>query len=169
MTDAVTGYLNTLIFCIIAKALTLFLLVMLLFDIGWTFRWLILTIELGLVTVIAWTLYKVYEFQKNIDAIAAAAATAPPLVDTCPDYFVKTASAESNDMVCKSTYTTTDSKNTYVFNGADGTTAVPQQDLTQMASGVKTFAALCTAQQNNITGFSWTDVKGRCGILDVYV
>jgi hypothetical protein len=169
MTDAVTGYLNTLIFCIIAKALTLFLLVLLLFDIGWVFSYLILTIEIGLVMIIAWTLYKVYKFQKSIDALAAAAATAPPFVDTCPDYFVKTVSAETNDVVCQSKYDTTDKKNTYEFTGSGGTTGVPQQDMTQMTSSVKTFAAVCTAQQNNITDFSWTDLKGRCGFMDTYV
>ena len=168
MTDAVTSYLNTLIFCIIAKAVTLVLLILLLFDIGWAFSYLILTLEIGLVAIIVWTLYSVYKVQAAIDAAAAAAATAPAMLDTCPDYFVRTIDATTKDTICVPTYVTPDKKNTFQFT-SNGTTVIPNQDLTTMATGVKTMSSLCTAQQSTANNFSWTDLKARCGWMDTYV
>jgi len=168
MADAISGYLNTLIFCIIAKAITLFLLILLLFEIGWAFSFLILTIEIGLVAIIAFTLYKVYQFQKDIDDIAAKASTAAPFLDICPDYFVRSVDESNNNIVCKSKYTTPDKKKEYTFTDTSSV-AVPDKDMTKMVTDNKTFTALCTAQNSEIVGFSWTDLKSRCGIQDTFI
>ena len=165
MADAITNYINTLIFCIVAKVVTLILLVLLLFDIGWQFSWFILTVEIGLVAIIAYTLYKVYAFQKTIDEAAAAASTAPPFLNTCPDYFMMTIQEDTGDRICASKYTTGDGHNTYQFTTPAGTN-VPNQDMSSMMDTSKTMSALCTAQNTAITGFSWTDLKARCGFLD---
>ena len=168
MADAITSYLNTLIFCIVAKSVTLILLILLLFDIGWAFSYLILTLEIGLVAIIAWTLYSVYKVQKAIDEAAAAASKQPPMLNTCPDYFVRGIDSETNDQICSNTYKTSDGKTTYKFT-SDGTTAIPTKDMTTMTNGQKTMNSLCTAQQSDVSGFSWSDLKARCGWMDTYV
>ena len=166
MSDAISNYLNTLIFCIIAKAVTLLLLILLLFDIGMTFSYAIITVEIGLVAIIAYTLYKVYAFQAAIDAAAAAASTAPPFLNTCPDYFVRSIQPETGDQVCSSKYTTSDGKKTYEFTTGVGGAAIADQDMSAMMQGNKAMSTLCNAQQNAVSGFSWTDLKSRCGFLD---
>lgn len=175
MGDAITSYINTLIFVIIAKAVTLILLVALLNPTCWKFSYLIITIETGLVAIIAWTLYRIYKIQEAIDEAAKAAATAPAMLDRCPDYFVRSVDASTKDQVCNNTYKTPDGKTTYTFTKTDGTTAISTQNLTTMATGVKTMNNLCTSQQaggsnaNPIDAFSWTDLKARCGWMDSYV
>jgi hypothetical protein len=164
MADAITNYINTLIFCIVAKVVTLLLLVLLLFDAAWNFSYLILTLEVGLIAIIAYTLYKVYAYQKAIDKAAAEAATAPPLLNSCPDYFLMSVQDETGNRVCSSTYTTGDGKNTYQFTSAG--VDVPSQDMSRMTDATKAMSALCSAQQNTISGFAWTDLKSRCGFLD---
>lgn len=165
MDGTITSYINTLIFCIIAKAVTLIFLVMLLTDIGWEYKWFVLTVEICLVMIISYTLYKVYKFQKAIDDAAKAAAVAPPMVTTCPDYFVQNVDADGNQ-ICDNTYMT---KNTSFKFTSGPNTPVPTQNMTEIIKDKKSMNEFCTGQADNIQKFAWTDVKARCGFLDAYV
>lgn len=159
--NTVASYINTLIFCIVAKAVTLGLLVMLLFDMGWKYKWLILTIEICMILIVAITLYKVYAFQKAIDEAAKAAATSPPFVSTCPDYFVKRVDEDQNE-ICDNTY-----KGVKFTN--DNNAIIGSQNMTDMVRGKKSMNEFCTASASQMNAFAWTDVKARCGFLDTYV
>lgn len=170
MVDSTTSYINTLIFCIIAKATSLVLFIALITDIGWRFSYLILTIEVGLFVIIGTTLYKIYAYQKAIDEAAAAASKAPAILNACPDYFVQTVQEDSHDIICQNGYTTPDNKHIYKFTTGSSTGAnVPTQNISQITNGVKTLSELCTAQTTPIEGFSWSDLKGRCGLLDTSI
>ena len=166
MADSISSYINTLIFCIIAKASSLLLFLLLLFRPGWTISWLIITVEVGLITIIAYTLYQLYAYQKAIDKAAAEAAKAPAMLDTCPDYFVRSVQDETRDLLCDSTYTTPDKKYTYTFTTTSGGAPITTQNMSTMVNSSKTLNELCTSQSSKVQGFSWTDLKARCAMLD---
>jgi len=166
MADAITSYINTLIFCIIAKATSLLLFILLLFRPGWAINWLILTVEIGLIAIIVYTLYQLYAYQKAIDEAAAAVAKAPAMLDTCPDFFVRSVQDETRDLLCNSTYTTPDQKYTYTFTQTSGGEAIPTQNMSAMVNSSRTLNELCTSHISKVAGFSWSDLKSRCAMLD---
>lgn len=169
MSNISSSYINTLIFCVVCKVVMLVLLVTLITDVGWSFSYLILTVEIALVAIIAYTLYKIYAYQKEIDAAAQASTTAPSLLSTCPDYFVMSTTDESGDTICNSTYTTPDGKLTYIFNQSATGANIDQLNLTSILSNNKTMQSLCNSTTTPPMTYSWTDITSRCGTLDTFI
>ena len=167
--DSINNYLNTLIFCIIAKAVTIGLLVLLITDLGWDFVYLIMTIELGLILIVIYAMYTVYKIDKKIKEAKEKYASEKPKLDLCPDYFVRTVESESNNSnghtVCTNVYTSGNDRYTYTFP-----TTSNKVDLTTLNANQKNMQDLCTNVDKvfDPSGFSWTDLKARCGILDTY-
>lgn len=167
--DSVNNYLNTLIFCIIAKAVTVGLLVLLITDLGWDFVFLIMTIELGLIAIVIYAMYTVYKMDKKIKAAKEKYATEKPKMDLCPDYFVRSVvsdeTSSSGHTVCTNVYTSGDNRYTYTFPTTNQTV-----DLTTLNASQKNMQDMCANVDKvfDSSGISWTDMKARCGILDTY-
>jgi len=196
MVDSTSSYLNTLIFCIVAKAVTVCLLVVLLLESAQKMSYMILTIEIGLICIIAFTLYKVAIFQNTLDDMKASSSKKPAALDTCPDYFVKqvggtgpisasgtpaSGSVGTTDIQCLSKYTTSDKRYIYQFTESSSGSNVGPVDLTSALTTAssacggtvpKTMDDLCntvsTSSNASYNNISWTDLKGRCGALDLY-
>ena len=151
------NYLNTLIFCIIAKAITVFLLVSLLFDPVRKYAYLILTVEVCLVVIIITSLYRITQYEKKKALEAEKTFSAKVVLTTCPDYFVK--SSQSNNIVCEKTYTTPDGKYTYEFIGYTSSNKINlDKDFKD-----KDLRGLCnTMASSNYANIAWTDIKGKC-------
>jgi len=167
--DSIKNYLNTLIFVIIAKACIVGLLVLLIFDFGWNMSFLILTIVIGLTVIVTVALVDIYVIDKKIRAAQVAMAIAKPILDICPDYFVRTLntdqeSAANGNVLCAPQYSGSDGRYSYDFSQAfQGT-----MDLDAIKTPYKTMNDMCFGEQNNYKGISWTDLKGKCGVLDTY-
>jgi hypothetical protein len=183
--ESIQSYINTLIFCIIAKAITVGLLVLLLTGWGWEMLYLILTVEIGMILIVAYAMYLIYKITKDIEEAKAAAAKQPPMLQVCPDYFVRSAYTKDNvpkgtssstsscskestrvpqegDVICDNTYTTSDGRFIYEFPLQD------TLDLDVIAGNSKTMNDMCAANTSTYDSISWTDMKSRCGILDSY-
>lgn len=170
-------YINTLIFCIIAKFVTVATFLLLLWDKTNQYWIAISVVEFGLIAIIVLTLWKVHGMQKKLDDLQTASSTAPAEIDTCPDYFVKTVT--SDDTTCNAVYDTPDGKYKYTFTQTGGTTIgdVSFNDLTTAPTGScdnssayvsQTMSQLCTNAQGlgSYPAMSWTDMKSKCGSLD---
>ena len=178
MVDSSSSYLNTLIFCIIAKAVTVGLLVVLLLPVKGIANWayLILTIEIGLLFVIVFTLYKVSVYESSLNALKTSAGSQPAVLDVCPDYFIKNVTSE--DTQCLSQYTTADQRYQYKFTESSSGGNIPPIDLTGILAtptascggfSPKTMNDVCTATAGaQYANVSWTDLKSKCGVLDLY-
>jgi hypothetical protein len=161
MSSPVTDNINTIIFCVLAKAVIVGLLVLLLFDIGMEFQYLILTATMGLFIVIGLTLYRIYQNKKAIDDASIAALKAKPSLDVCPDYFVKSVTQENN-VVCDAKY----NGNQYTFTDGTSTSAFPSIPLSEMVQSSNTMSELCTTNVNKYANISWTELKSKCGVFD---
>lgn len=152
------NYLNTLIFCIIAKAVTVFLLVALLFESMRKYSYLILTVEVCLIAIIAISLYRITQYEKKKAKDAEKTMSSKVAVTTCPDYFVK--SMESNNATCKKEYTTPNGRLTYIFTGYNSSNNINLDKDFQN----KDLKGLCVAiaGSSNYANIAWTDIKGKC-------
>jgi hypothetical protein len=167
--DAIKGYLNTLIFVIVAKACIVALLVTLIFDWGWSLSFLILTIVLGLSVIILYAILNIYKIEKAIKKAKEAQAKVVPQLDICPDYFVRSLNADQEspsygNVLCEGKYTGESGRFTYDFTPSQPSTI----NLTAMTHPYKTMNDMCSGEQSNFNGISWTDFKAKCGILDTY-
>lgn len=165
--DSITNYLNTLIFCIIAKAFTVGLLVLLITDLGWDFVFLIMTIEIGLILIVTYAIYTVYKLEKLIKKAKEDLAKQVPNISTCPDFYVRDtiqddSSPNNRHTICKNEYHSGDKRYSYKFAMSDPI------DLDSLNKQYKTMPDMCYNNQNTYDKISWTDLKARCNILDSY-
>jgi hypothetical protein len=107
------SYFNTLIFTIIAGIISLLLVLALFSDVGKKNMYLIITVEVGIFSVIAICIYqivvneKLASSRKNYDSERIS-------FKECPDYYTK--SIEDNSTICKNMYRSTDKfNNEYVL------------------------------------------------------
>lgn len=161
--STIKNYLNTLIFCILAKAVTIGLLVLLLFDWAWKISFLIVTVEVGLIVIICVTLYQIYKFNKRLEKLKEETLTATPILTSCPDYFTKSI-GDSNLTYCNNTYNTPDKRFEYSFYA--GTTKIPDIELSSLTRQSKTMNEMCMSNTSRWVAVPWTDLKSRCGLLD---
>jgi hypothetical protein len=161
--STIKNYLNTLIFCILAKAVTIGLLVLLLFDFAWKISFLILTVEVGLVLIICVTLYQIYKFNKRLEKLKEETLNAKPILNSCPDYFTKAIGA-SNLTYCNNTYNTPDKR--FEYNFLAGTTPIANIELSSLTKHSLTMNDMCMSNTSRWEAVPWTDLKSRCGLLD---
>jgi low affinity Fe/Cu permease len=171
-------YINTLIFCIIAKFVTVATFLLLLWDKTNQYWIAISVVEFGLIAIIVLTLWKVHAMQKKLDELQTASSVAPAQIDTCPDYFVKTVTSE--DTKCNAVYETPNGQYKYVFTdtrggppigdiGFNSLTTAPTGSCDNSSAYVsQTMSQLCTNAQalGSYQKMSWTDMKAKCGSLD---
>lgn len=148
-----TNYLNTLIFSIIAKGITVLLLVLLLFKPVRKYAYLILTIEVCLVVIIAAALITISNYEKDKAKQNETLLRSKVEVTSCPDYFIKDVTGDGT--ICKNTYTTPDGRFTYTFGGKPINLDTTFQN--------KTFEQSCAVTtEGDFKLFSWTDLKTKC-------
>lgn len=167
--DSIKSYLNTLIFVIVAKACIVALLVFLIFDWGWSLSFAILTIVVGLSIIIVYAIYNIYKIEKKITSAKEAQAKVVPQQNICPDYFVRTleTNQESSiygNVLCEGKYTGESGRFTFDFTASQPSSI----DLTSLTTPYKTMNDMCSGEQTSFDNISWTDFKGKCGILDTY-
>lgn len=156
----ITNYLNTLIFCIIAKAVTVILLVMLLFHAVRKYAYLILTIEVCLVAIIIGALIVITKYEKRKAKQAEALLTQKIELTTCPDYFIKDVTPEGT--ICKNQYTTPDGKITYIFGN---TNTKPINVDATFANVTMDKACNIVQSEADFARFAWTDIKTKCDVM----
>lgn len=156
----IQNYLNTLIFCIVAKAVTIIMLGILFTEGGKRFIWLILTVEGALIAIIITALVYIVEYEKNKSKEMDNFLKSKAIIKTCPDYFVRAVDKDENT-ICENSYTTPDNKYKYSFPD------VPTFKLQDVfPSGITNSEACLRVADNaktpNFNNASWTDLKGKC-------
>ena len=158
--ENIEKYLNTMMFIIIAKGLTVGLLVLLLLDIGQQFSYVVITYQFGLLFVAIWAIYLITAYDKNAAKLKAAAEKSTAYLDTCPDFFVRTYDEQDN-IICKNTFTTADDRYTYTVFTDDQGISVNVSNLLQTS---KTMDGLCD-KVDNYSSYPWTEYKAKCDKL----
>lgn len=164
MSGSVQNYINTLIFAIVAKAVTVLLLGLLFTDIGKMLAFFILTVEFGLVTIIVISLWQIYAHDKKRDKEVANLRKAKVNINQCPDYYTKMSDGKDG-VECDPVYRTPDGAFEYTFT-------TPKFPLSTFKG--KTFTEVCDIVQKenpsdgiDFTEIPWTDIKAKCYSLEV--
>lgn len=149
----VTSYLNTVIFCLLAKFVTLLIAVALLFVPNCPFKYFLLSIEIGLLAIIINSFISISVNNAASAKQLSLFLTTPFHIITCPDYFVQ--SYDGVNVTCLNEYTTPDSKKTYVFGSSPiNLVDVIPDDSTMIVD-------VCNKLIPH-TDVAWTDLSGKC-------
>lgn len=166
-----SNYINTLIFTVIAKGISVILLGILIFDPVKPYIVGILTLEIGLLFIIFWSLYSIHQLNISIAKKKNEMMNSKIVNVPCPDYFVRDIDNDNN-LICKNDYTTPDGKITYSFkvlnDGTDEETqynnsidTIPVESLLEN----KKFQDVCDTYFNENSIYEhipWTGVKPKC-------
>lgn len=155
--QGVQNYLNTLIFCVIAKAITIFILAFMVNEKVRYFSFFLLTVEIGLVVIIISALIIIAIYDKRMSKQRDNYNNAKLSSITCPDYYIQT--SQDGVRFCEDRYTTPDKKFTYIFNlSSDGylskipiETDFQKQKIDDICNKIQSYSNL-----------SWTSVRSKC-------
>lgn len=98
------SYLNTLIFTIIAEGITVLVIGLLAIPPIRAFTPFLLTLEIGMIIVILWTIYAINRYHKVMAKQFKVLKNTFVSNVPCPDYYVRDSDDDGN-LVCKNDYT----------------------------------------------------------------
>jgi len=104
------SYINTLIFTLIAGVISLALLCILLFPIGKKFLVFVVSVEIGILTIIAFCIYKIATNESYLRRLRDSNNIVVNF-EQCGDYYVKNINQFGKE-VCTNNYVVTDETNT---------------------------------------------------------
>lgn len=117
------SYFNTLIFTIVSGIISLLLLMLLFFDMGRQNAYLIVTVEIGIFTVIAFCVYQIIKNESLLNSLKKT-VSAKISFSECPEYFNKSTSGD--DVICWNNYNSTmPGGRTYLVKIYDAATPLP--------------------------------------------
>ena len=159
----VQNYLNTLIFCVVAKTITVIVLGSLFLQAVRPYAVFLLTIELGLVTIVIWSLIKIRNYDKRMAKEAEDIINSAVNSVSCPEYYVRSVDEEDIGTVCLNGYLTPDEKYEYKFKGDASIDAIPIDEMFRK----QTLEGACTIidASPSLNSIPWTDIRSKCAIL----
>lgn len=154
---SVTSYINTLVFCIIAKFVSIVLLIML-FTVPnlMSFSYLIVTIELGLVFIIVNALISIQKYVKKREEVSRKNLENVIQLSLCPDYFTKSYT-DSDGVICSSHYITPDKRYKYYIGSATNRDVFLDKEFNN-----KKVHDVCNIVREEYNAIPWTDLKSKC-------
>lgn len=167
----IQNYLNTIIFCVVAKAISIIILGLLVFPAIRHYAIFLITVELGLVFIIIWSMVKISNYDKRMakesEDIRKSALTSV----SCPDYYVKESNADMTGSVCKNGYVTPDNRFEYKFIRPEGNEhEIDTIDVDTMFLK-KTVDDACTmiSAAPGASGWPipWTDLRSKCSDISL--
>ena len=180
--SGVQNYLNTIIFCVVAKAVGILVLGLILFPAVRPYATFFLTIELCLVIIIMWSIYKISKYDKRMAQEAEDIKNSAMTTVLCPDYYVREPNADMTGSICKNGYTTPDKRLTYRFLDDSKTAQIDAIDIDTMFQK-KTIDEACAmlsgggaASGSNVEGVAqfsawpipWTELRSKCSDTQVF-
>ena len=157
----VRNYLNTLIFCIVAKGITVLLLIALFFEPVQLFAYFVITIEVFLIVIVILSLISISKYEKQKRKAMENAQKDKANIQSCPDYYVRGID-EEHRLVCKNIYNTPDGRYTYeIGHNNDPQTKTMVIDNELMRKKNVTYEEVCNMYNTDRT-VPWTDLRAKC-------
>ena len=153
----INNYLNTLIFIIIAKGFTICLLILLIFEFGKQYSYVILMFQLGIFVIVIWAILKIINYDKARDKLKKQLDNAPPYIATCPEYHVLHHDSNNGNKICRNTYVTPNGKTTYEFTNTDA-------NISDILRDKKKMSDICD-KNSDFINYPWTELKSKCESL----
>lgn len=156
-------YIGTMVFSITAAIVTLAIFAVLVFYPSAIneYMFLVYTIMFGLVVIIIQSIVRIYMYERKIGNINKNVSMNLMTVDTCPDYFVRSAD-KNKRYTCRNNYTTPDKKYTYSVLAPSSTRPLASVDTSLW--NAKPMSDVCKEFNTNATlyPYPWTDLKAKC-------
>jgi hypothetical protein len=155
----VQNYLNTLIFCLVAKGVSIVVLILLIKFPDWAYCFL--TIEIIIIIIVVVSLLRVTSYEKTLSKARESLKAQPVTLANCPDFYTKEFDGQATQ--CHNTYNTPDGRYTYAI----GTGSLDKINLDGISkSGLRTLEEVCDVIGNSgsdyMSTIAWTDIKPRC-------
>jgi len=167
------SYLNTLIFTIIAEGITVLVIGILAIQAVRPFAAFLITLEIGLIVVILWTLYAIHRYHKRMAKQFKLLRNKHVLNVPCPDYYVRD-SDDNGNLVCKNDYTSPNGRLKIKFmpNGDDPSANESIDEIkVQNVFEDRTLQDVCQKELSSEGVFGkipWSSMKPNCPDLDEY-
>lgn len=166
----VNNYLNTLIFCIIAKFVSILLLIGLFVSpylrTQWTYG--ILTIVVGLLLIIISSMFSILAYsQKAQNALQTAGnAVVAKVQQQCPMYFTKYYDEANDRVTCCNNYTSPDGTAVpfYSSNGINEMLLHTSNDFLKNTSNLDTICQAVNSASWAYANYPFTDIKEFCRV-----
>jgi hypothetical protein len=162
-TAGIQNYVNTIIFCMVLKIISIIVLGLVLFDFAHPMIiYFLITIEIGIIAVIALALYNITTYEKRMAEESKNLLKSRIDLVVCPDYF----SRSEND-ICVNSYTTGDGRYTYTIENA-GPVSLSNYINKPVDNVCTTFTN--SAYRNGIympdsNIYPWTYLSSKCDVL----
>jgi len=166
----IENYLNTLIFALVAKTVTLIVMVALFFKAMQPFMYFFLTVEMGLIIIVTISLVAIVKYEKRMEAERKRIADSVVSVSACPDYYEQViipSGEHAGKTVCNNQFNTSDGKYEYKFlyQDDDVQEKLDSINLDDLAMKKK-LSDVCSTLNNNVySHMPWTDLKTKCDVV----
>ena len=170
------SYLNTLIFTVVAEGISILIIGLLALEVVRPFSAFLMTLEIGLIFIIIWTLYAIKKYQDKMSKQFKHLRDTRVTNVSCPDYFTRKADEDGN-LICENKYTTPDGKFEYTFNNQKqiGKAAGNMNDINEInmkdVFDEKKLQDICDNELSSsgiYKNIPWTGIKTSCTSLDDY-
>ena len=159
--DLTSQYVNTMVFAVVAGIISLMLLLLIMraSDTVKQYGAFIITVEIGLVVIIAIAVYRIIAFERRLDRDARAGTGLLMSVKTCPDYWT---SVDGN--MCITGFRAAGKPYSYRILGKDDRSKSenPVRMLQLSDYDGKSVQFACNQARAKV-GAPWTDVDAVCG------
>lgn len=172
---ATQSYVNALLFTTITEALTVLIFGLLAFEIFRPYIGFFMTLQLGLIAVILWTLYTIRKLDKNVKKQIEILRKSHAVTVPCPDYYVRSSNSDG-ETICQNGYVTPDYRYRYTFINQntvedEETDPISSINVSQVFKD-KRLQEVCAEKMTSGQRYSsipWTSVKPSCQNLDDYI
>lgn len=168
MEQAANNYMNTLTFAVIAQAMAVLIIGSLAFSIVKPFAPFLLTVLIGLLIVIAWSLYAIRKNRARLENQFKSVSKSIVRNVPCPDYYVRDGD-ESGNTICKNGYTTPDGRMSYKFHTRSPSESFSDEELERIPVDElfvgKKLQDVCSDSLDSTSVYGqipWTGVKPNC-------
>lgn len=168
--SGVQNYLNTLIFALVAKTVTLIILVALFFKVMQPFMYFFLTLEVGLIVIVTVAMVAIVRYDKRMNAERKKITESVVSLSACPDFYeqiIVPSGPDAGSTVCSNQFQTSDGKFTYKYIYGD---PVQQEQLDsinidQLVVKKKLTEACGTVDNETYKHMPWTDMRSKCSVM----
>lgn len=170
-TSQVHNYLNTLIFCIIAKIVSILLLIALFVNRylleNWSYT--VLTIVLGFIVIIIWSMLSIISYSNRAKKANEQAANdlLKRAQQQCPNYFVKTVD-DNGETLCDNTYASPNEGSSIRFMDSNLSMLPSFSNVLFASESNISVDVMCQAVTNpnwEFANYPFTDIKEFCRVM----
>lgn len=158
--SGVQNYVNTVIFCVVMKIVSIVLLGLILLNkVKESFIYFLITVELGIVVIVILSLVQISKYESRLASEAKNLLKSKINVISCPDFYTR-----NTDGNCVNTYVTPDQKFEYKLTQGQNI-VLNNYTNKDMEVICKQFNSDAFSAQASGQKMPWTDISSKCDIV----